>query len=318
MAVYTHVSPSELNDFLGSYDVGSAISFKGIAEGVENSNYLLKTTKGSFILTLYEKRVDASDLPYFLGLMNFIAGRGVKSARPVLPKSGNPLGHLCGRPAALIEFLDGVSADPPSALQCENAGAALAQLHLAGADFAAIRANHMGPQSWSSLLGAAAPRADTVQAGLASLLNDELLLVLGDWPQNLPQGIIHGDLFPDNVLFAGDDVSGLIDFYFACTDALAYDLAVMINAWCFAADGTFEADKSAILIKGYQSLRKLEASEIAALPMLARGAALRFVLTRLNDWLARDAGALVTPKDPLALLPHLRFHGTANPSAYGV
>lgn len=318
MAVYTRVSPAALEEFLSAYDVGTVTAFKGIAEGVENSNYLLRTTKASFILTLYEKRVDVNDLPYFLDLMNFIAAGGVKSARPILPKSGKALGALCGRPAALIEFLDGVSADPPSVAQCKNAGAALASLHLAGADFPQTRVNDMGPSSWKALFEKNKPRADEVQSGLAQLLERELENTLAQWPTGLPQGVIHGDLFPDNVLFTGAQVSGLIDFYFACTDALAYDLAVMINAWCFSVDGAFEADKSAALIKGYQSQRGLSDEERAALPALAHGAALRFVLTRLNDWLAHDPGALVTRKDPLALLPHLAFHGTTTPSAYGV
>jgi len=319
MAVFTHVTPEELGQFLSNYDVGAARSFKGIAEGVENSNYLLKTDGGTFILTLYEKRVRECDLPFFLGFMDFIAERGVKSARPIRNKDGATLGTLCGRPAALIEFLDGVSANPPSLAQTRNAGKALAGLHLAGAEFPATRTNDLGPEAWPQLLGAAAPRADEVQEGLGKLIETHLADTLKDWPGDLPGGVIHADLFPDNVLFIGDQVSGLIDFYFACTDSFAYDLAVMINAWCFTKDGTFEGEKSAALIDGYQSVRKLTPPESASLPKLAQGAALRFILTRLNDWLNHDAAALVTPKDPLTLLPHLRFHASADtPSVYGV
>ena len=318
MAVYTPVSSRELDAFLSFYDLGTARSFKGIAEGVENSNYLLKTQTGSYILTLFEKRVDPSDLPYFLELMEFLAAQGVASARPVAPRDGNVLGTLCGRPAVVIEFLEGVSAEPPNVAQCENAGAALAGIHLAGTGFPKARSNDMGPDAWSDLLGAAAPRADEMQKDLAAFLQGDLNEILTQWPDNLPQGVIHGDLFPDNVLFVGDTVSGLIDFYFACTDALAYDLGVMINAWCFDAAGNFETEKSASLIKGYQSRRMLSAEERAALPLLARGSALRFVLTRLTDWLAHDPNALVTRKDPLALLPHLAFHGKADPSVYGL
>lgn len=318
MAVYTNVTPGELAEFLSAYEVGAVRSFKGIAEGVENSNYLLKAESGSYILTLYEKRVATEDLPFFLGFMDYIAERGVKSARPVRMKSGATLGALCGRPAALIEFLDGVSANPPSVTQAKNAGAALAKLHLAGEAFPGGRKNDLGPDAWSRLLAAAAPRADEVQKGLANLLRGHLNEVLKNWPSDLPTGVIHADLFPDNVLFVGDKVSGLIDFYFACTDSFAYDVAVMINSWCFANDGAFEADKSAALVEGYQSARKLTEPERAALPRLARGAALRFALTRLNDWLNHDAKALVTPKDPLALLPHLAFHAKASSSSvYG-
>lgn len=318
MAVFTHVTPSDLEAFLNAYDVGRTLSFKGIAEGVENSNYLLSTDKGRYILTLYEKRVRAEDLPFFLGFMDFIAERGVKSARPVRAKDGATLATLCGRPAALIEFLDGVSADPPSVAQSRSAGVALAQLHLAGEGFEGARKNDLGPEAWPRLLRAAAPRAGEVRASLADLLKEQLEDTLKGWPKDLPSGVIHADLFPDNVLFVGDEVSGLIDFYFACTDSYTYDLAVMINAWCFAKDGSFEADKSAALIDGYQSVRALADAERAALPRLARGACLRFILTRLNDWLNHDPKALVTPKDPLALLPHLAFHAKAiTSSVYG-
>jgi len=319
MAVFTHVTPEKLGEFLSDYDVGAVRSFEGIAEGVENSNYQLKTETGTYILTLYEKRVRERDLPFFLGFMDFIAERGVKSARPIRNKDGTTLGTLCGRPAALIEFLDGRSASPPSIGQTRDAGKALAGLHLASTNFPMSRTNELGPKSWPQLLAAAAPRANEVQEGLGNLIKTHLAETLVDWPNDLPSGVIHADLFPDNVLFTGDQVSGLIDFYFACTDSFTYDLAVMINAWCFAADGTFEVEKSAALIDGYQSVRKLTSAERASLPMLARGAALRFILTRLNDWLNHDLAALVTPKDPLALLPHLRFHANAeSPSAYGV
>ncbi len=318
MAVFTHVTPRELEAFLAAYDIGTVRSFKGIAEGVENSNYLLKSDGGSFILTLYEKRVRAEDLPFFLGFMEFIAARGVRSARPLRTKDGATLGTLCGRRAALIEFLDGVSADPPSLAQTRNAGAALAGLHLAGKEFPGTRDNDLGPATWSELLKTAAPRAGEVQPGLADLLEKQLDETLADWPKDLPGGVIHADLFPDNVLFVGDEVSGLIDFYFACTDSYAYDIAVMINSWCFAKSGAFEAEKSAALIEGYQSVRGLSDAERAALPRLARGACLRFILTRLNDWLNHDPKALVTPKDPLALLPHLAFHAKATSSSvYG-
>jgi len=319
MAVFTNVSADELHAFLEDYNVGRVQHFEGIAEGVENTNYLLKTDAGGFVLTLFEKRVQASDLPFFLEFMDHIATKGVKSARPISNSKGATLTKLCGRPAALIEFLPGATTNEPSVEQCRSAGAALAQLHLAGESFKGTRENDMGPRAWPVLLEAATPRANEVKQGLAALLAIELNGVLSQWPGNLPSGVIHADLFPDNVLFEGDDVSGLIDFYFACTDSFAYDIAVVINAWCFATDGQFCSDKSVALLSGYQSARPLSEDERTALPQLARGAAMRFILTRLNDWLNHDPKALVTPKDPLALLPHLRFHANAtSPSAYGV
>lgn len=318
MAVYTHVTPDDLRAFLADYDIGPVLSFKGIAEGVENSNYLLKTAAGAYILTLYEKRVNARDLPFFLGFMDFIAAWGVKSARPVRNQKDETLGTLCDRPAALIEFLDGVSAEPPTLAQTRNAGMALACLHHAGEAFPDTRPNDLGPHAWPKLLAAAGKRADDVAGGLADYLESELEQTLDSWPSSLPSGVIHADLFPDNVLFVGEEVSGLIDFYFACTDAFAYDLAIMINSWCFTSSGAFQPKMSAALVEGYTSVRPLSEDERRALPQLARGAALRFILTRLVDWLNHDPRALVTPKDPLALLPHLQFHAEAmSSSVYG-
>jgi len=318
MAVYTHVSRDELDAFLEGYEVGSVTSFEAIAEGVENSNYRIETDTGRYILTLFEKRVRTEDLPIFLGFMKFAAAKGLKCARPIPSQAGETLGALCERPAALIEFLDGASTDNPTTAQARNAGAALAQLHLVGAEFPQSRPNDLGPEGWKALLTATRPRADSVQAGLGELLNRHLEETLSSWPRDLPAGIIHADLFPDNVLFQGDDVSGLIDFYFACTDSFAYDLAITITAWCFGSGGEFHAQRSAALVEGYTSVRPLTAAERGALPTLARGAAIRFVLTRLKDWLDQDPNALVTPKDPLVLLPHLDFHAKANsPSVYG-
>ncbi len=318
MAVYTHVSRAELDAFMGPFNIGRVERFAGIAEGVENSNYLVEAGGTKYILTLFEKRVRADDLPFFLSLMEFLAVRGVKSAQPIAAKDGAALHTLCGRPAVLIEFLAGKSTDNPSLTQARNAGAALAELHLAGAGFSKTRANDLGPEAWPVLFEAVADRADRVQEGLEDLLRRELATSLDGWPAGLPRGVIHADLFPDNILFEGDEVSGLIDFYFACTDQFAYDLAVMINAWCFTGDGAFIPERSAALVEGYAQSRALSDEERAALPHLARGAALRFILTRLNDWLDHDPAALVTPKDPRALLPHLRFHAKAgSPSVYG-
>jgi homoserine kinase type II len=319
MAVYTDVTDEELQQFLAGYDLGTLMSYKGIAEGVENSNFLLHTSTGAFILTLYEKRVAAGDLPFFLNLMEHLAARGLTCPQPVRNRGGEALGQLARRPAAIVTFLDGVWIRRPSAAHCGAVGEALAQLHLAGADFDMTRRNGLSVAGWRPLVETAAARADTVQAGLCDAIAAELARLERDWPRDLPQGVIHADLFPDNVFFLGDRLSGLIDFYFACTDALAYDVAVCLNAWCFEPDHSYNMTKGRALLHGYMRKRALSAPEIAALPILCRGAALRFLLTRLVDWLEVPAGALVKPKDPLEYYRKLRFHQTnATARDYGI
>jgi homoserine kinase type II len=319
MAVYTDVTDEELNEFLAGYDLGTLLSYKGIAEGVENSNFLLHTSKGYFILTLYEKRVAAADLPFFLNLMEHLAARGLTCPQPVRSRSGETLGRLARRPAAIVTFLDGVWIRRPSATHCSALGTALAELHLAGADFMMTRRNGLSVEGWRPLFEVAAARADTVASGLRDTIATELAKLERDWPRDLPQGVIHADLFPDNVFFIGDRLSGLIDFYFACTDALAYDVAVCLNAWCFEPDLSYNMTKGRALLYGYMRKRPLSAPETAALPILCRGAALRFLLTRLVDWLEVPPGALVRPKDPLEYYRKLRFHQTnAGARDYGI
>ncbi len=308
MAVYTEVSDIDLEAFLADYDLGRLLAFKGIAEGVENSNFFLHTELGSFILTLYEKRVAAKDLPFFLGLMEHLAEHGLNCPLPVKTKAGALLGKLAGKPAAIVTFLDGVSSRRPGATQCAALGEALAQLHRAGADFSGRRENALSLSGWAPLYEQAKDGAERVQPGLCALVSGELTYLKAHWPRDLPQGVIHADLFPDNVLFLGEKVSGLIDFYFACNDALAYDLAVCLNAWCFEPDMAFNITKGMALIKAYENIRRLTDAEIAALPVLVRGSALRFALTRLVDWLNVPPGALVKPKDPLDYVKRLRFH----------
>jgi homoserine kinase type II len=319
MAVYTDVSDEELQEFLAGYDLGTLLAYKGIAEGVENSNFLLHTSSGYFILTLYEKRVAEADLPFFLNLMEHLAARGLTCPQPVRNRAGNALGRLAKRPAAIVTFLDGMWIRRPSAAHCGAVGAALARLHLAGADFTMKRVNGLSVEGWRTLFESARTRADTVQPGLCAAIADELVHLERDWPRDLPQGVIHADLFPDNVFFIGNKLSGLIDFYFACTDAFTYDVAICLNAWCFEPDHSYNITKGRALLNGYRGTRALGEAEIAALPLLCRGAALRFLLTRLVDWLEVPAGALVKPKDPLEYYRKLRFH-QANTSArdYGI
>jgi homoserine kinase type II len=310
MAVYTDVSFEDLESFLAAYDLGEPHVFKGIAEGVSNSNYYLETTAGRFILTLYELRVEAEDLPFYLGLMEHLAHAGIPCPTPVHRSDGSTSGVLNGKPAAILSFLDGVSLRRPTAEHCAAAGRALGDLHEAGAGFAGRRANALGPAGWRLLAADCAERADEVAGGMRTLIEEELAALSAVWPDMLPKGLIHADLFPDNVLFLEDRISGLIDFYFACYDTLAYDLAVMLNAWCFEPDGAYNLTKGRALIAAYQAKRKLDPAEAAALPLLCRGAALRFLLTRLYDWLNHNPAALVRAKDPREFARKLRFHRT--------
>jgi homoserine kinase type II len=310
MAVYTEVSDEQLDAFLASYPLGRVISCKGIAEGVENSNFLLHTESGYFILTLYEKRVDEKDLPFFLGLMEHLAARGITCPQPVKNSRGEALGSLCGRRAAIVTFLDGIWIRRPEVRHCAALGEALGKLHKAGGDFSGQRHNTLTLSQWPALFESVSARSDEVHEGLGEFIAEELAFLQSAWPKDLPAGVIHADLFPDNVLFLGDRLSGLIDFYFACTDFLAYDLAVCLNAWCFEPDHSFNITKGLAFFSGYERLRKLQPAEIEALPVLARGAALRFGLTRLVDWLNRPAGAMVRPKDPMEYVQKLRFHRT--------
>jgi homoserine kinase type II len=319
MAVYTEVPDSELEEFVARYDIGGVASCKGIAEGVENSNFLLHAERGSYILTLYEKRVKPADLPFFLGLMEHLAGKGIACPTPIRQRGGGALGELCGRPAAIISFLEGMWPRKPAPRHCQLLGEALARLHLAGADFPMRRGNDLSLAGWRSLFEACQTRAQEVFPGLADELLRELELLEARWPKNLAVGTIHADLFPDNVFFLSERLSGIIDFYFACTDFYAYDLAVCLNAWCFEPNNAFNTTKARGLIANYNKVRPLPPQELAALPLLARGSALRFLLTRLYDWLNHSPGAFVKPKDPLEYLRKLRFHAAiTGPGGYGL
>ncbi len=319
MAVYTEIGNEDLEAFIASYGLGEVLTCKGIAEGVENTNYLVATERGRFILTLYEKRVNAQELPFFLSLMEHLAARGLTCPTPVRDLEGRNLRELAGRPAALVTFLEGLSVRRPSPEHCREVGAALAHLHLAAADFTGRRRNGLGLADWRPLFQRFAAQADGIRPGLRGTIAGELTYLEAHWPQHLPQGVIHADLFPDNVFFLHDQLSGLIDFYFACTDALAYDVAVCLNAWCFEADGAFNITKGRGLLRGYEGVRPLTGPERAALPVLARGSALRFLLTRAYDWINTPPDALVRRKDPLEYLRRLNFHqAIRSPGEYGL
>jgi homoserine kinase type II len=308
MAVYTHIEDDELEAFLADYDVGGLTSFKGIAEGVENSNYLVHTEKDRFILTLYEARVEEKDLPFFLELMHHLADRGITCPLPVQDRRGQVLKTLAGRPAVMVTFLEGVSVARPKRHHCEEVGRSLARMHLAGLDFPMRRANALGIVGWNMLFSKCHRDMDEIHPGLYTIVENELFFLDGNWPEELPAGIIHADLFPDNVFFIKDRLSGLIDFYFACTDLLAYDLAICLNAWCFEQDGSLNLTHARAMLAGYEAVRPLSNAEREAMPTLARGAALRFLMTRIHDWLNTREGALVKRKDPMEYLRKLRFH----------
>lgn len=316
MAVYTEVGDTELEAFLAEYDIGEADSFKGIAEGVENSNYLLTTTKGQYIVTLYEKRVDPKDLPFFLGLMDHLAARGIVCPQPIHGRDGNALRTLAGKPAAITTFLHGMWPRRMTVGHCGPVGEALAGMHLAGRDFALKRPNALSVAGWRPLFEGSRRHIDPA---LDRELAAEIDFFEANWPRGLPAGVIHADLFNDNVFFLHDRLSGLIDFYFACNDLLAYDVSICLNAWCFEKTGEYNATKGMALLEGYRSVRPLSDAELAALPILARGSALRFFLTRLYDWLTTPEGALVVKKDPLEYLGKLRFHrAIVSPGEYGI
>ncbi|MEL6504087.1 MAG: homoserine kinase [Pseudomonadota bacterium] len=307
MAVYTEVTDAALEAFLGAYDVGRVLSFKGIAGGVENTNYLLGTESGQYILTLYEKRVAEEDLPFFVGLMDHLSAAGFPCPNPIRNRQGQALARLEDRAAAMVSFLDGVEVTRPQPAHCFAAGETMARLHAMASNFTIFRANGLSPKAWPALVNSAIEQADTVEDGMAALMKDALHEAQQYWPTAIPSGVIHADFFKDNVFFLNNSLSGVIDFYFACNDFLAYDLAVALNAWCFDKTLTFQPELANALVQGYQSIRPLEEAEINALPVLARGAALRFLLTRINDWLNVPEGALVIPHDPKQFSARLRY-----------
>jgi homoserine kinase type II len=311
MAVYTDITDAELEAFLAGYDLGQPVAFKGIAEGVENSNFLLETTKGRYFLTVYERRVKAEDLPFFLGLMRWLAEHGFPSATPIADRAGQVLNRLRDKPAAIVEFMSGLSVRRPTAAHCREAGSGLAWLHLAGQGFSGRRANDLGQGAWRGLFAGLKDAASALKPGLGQTIAEDLANIERAWPKGLPAGVIHADFFPDNVFFKGGAFAAAIDFYFACDDLLAYDLAIGLNAWCFEADGSFNVTCARAFVAGYEQRRPLSADERAALPVLAWGAAMRFFLTRLADWGAQREGALVKPHDPLEYERKLAVHRAA-------
>lgn len=311
MAVYTDITDDELSGLLADYDLGQPTSLKGVAEGVENSNFLLETEAGRYFLTVYEKRVNEADLPFFLELMKWLGEHGFPSAAPIPDRSGQMLKRVRGKPCVIVSFLTGLSARRPTVAHCRQAGEGLGWLHQAASGFPMRRENDLGHDAWAPMFTGLKADAEGLKPGLAAVIDGDLAKLAGRWPRGLPEGVIHADYFPDNVFFQAQRFAGAIDFYFACNDALAYDIAVALNAWCFEPDGSFNITAARALVAGYESRRPLSDAERAALPVLAHGAAMRFFLTRLHDWRATPAGALVRPKDPLEYERKLAVHRAA-------
>jgi homoserine kinase type II len=308
MAVYTDVTDEELTTLLADFDLGAPVAFKGIAEGVENSNFLLETETGRYILTVYEKRVREDELPFFIGLMRWLAAEGYSCPTPIADRNGAALKQIRGKPCAIVSFLPGLSVRRPSVGHCREAGAGLAALHLAVDGIDVARPNNLGQPAWTPMFSALKDQAEELKPGLAATIDADLAYLDANWPKGLPDGVVHADFFPDNVFFQSGKFSGTIDFYFAANDAFAYDVAIALNAWCFEPDGSFNITAARAMVAGYESLRPLSDAESAALPILAHGAAIRFFLTRLHDWYATPAGALVKPKDPLEYERKLAVH----------
>jgi len=311
MAVYTDITDDELAQLLADFDLGEAVSFKGIAEGVSNSNFLLETETGRFILTVYEQRTNEDELPFFIGLMRWLAQHGYPCATPMNDRAGEALKRIRGKPCAIVSFLPGLSVRRPGVAHCRQAGEGLARLHLAVEGFPLRRANDLGQAAWAAMFAPLGEAAETLKPGLKAVIEADLARFETSWPQGLPTGVIHADFFPDNVFFHGPEFAGAIDFYFACNDAFAYDIAVALNAWCFEPDGSFNVTAARALVSGYEAHRPLSDAERMALPVLAHGAAMRFFLTRLHDWGETPAGALVRPHDPLEYERKLAVHRAA-------
>lgn len=322
MAVYTHLPADALAGLIAEYDVGELVSAKGIAEGVSNSNWLVETTGrdgtgARFILTMYERRIDLADLPFFLDLLDHLSAAGAPVPRTIHDRGGGSFRMVGEKAVALIEFLPGISVDRPTPAQAHAVGAALAQMHKAALDFPLARANALGcAASLATLAGCAPAALGSIDPALPFYVEQGMALV-DAWPDGLPQTVIHSDLFPDNVLMLGNRVSGMIDFYFACTDAAVYDLAITHAAWSFERGGdAFRPDIGAALMQGYEAVRPLEAAERRALPLLAQTACLRFVASRAEDWIETPADAHVTRKDPMDFARRWDFYSAQGDKAF--
>jgi len=311
MAVYTPLTDAEIRAHVESYPVGGLHRWHGITEGIDNTNFLLETESGRYILTLFERRVKREELPYYIGLMAHLEAKGIHCPKPVADKSGQMFRDIKGKPAVILTFLHGEGVHEVQTAHLPLVGELAARMHLAAQDFPMQRANTMSFDAWRALIDVIAPHADRILPGLAGLVGEEFQYLSSHWPAGLPAGAVHGDLFPDNVFFVpiggAPSVSGVIDFYFACNEFWMYDLAICLCAWCFDAAHQFQPERASAMFEAYGKIRPVTAAEKQALPTLARGAALRFLLTRAHDLLFTPEGADVQPKDPLEYAQKLKW-----------
>ena len=313
MAVYTKLSENNLKDFFSKYNLGKLLKFKGIQEGIENSNYFVKTDSGKFILTVYEKRVEEKDLPFFMSLMKNIFNKNFPSPEPIINKNGNYITEILGNKAAVVSFLEGASKKNLTPDNCYEVGIYTAKLHMITKNLNIKRTNRLSVNSWRLIYRKIQKDCSKIYPGLTKIIERNLEVIEDKWPKNIPRGIIHADLFPDNIFFKGNELTGIIDFYFSCYDFYALEIAICLNALCFEGKNenlSFNVTKAKKFIDGYSSIRKLTEEEKESLKILCHGAAMRFLLTRVFDYLNLTEDALVKIKDPVEYLKRLEFHNS--------
>jgi homoserine kinase type II len=311
MAVYTKISEKNLKDFFLKYNIGKIINYKGIPEGIENTNYFIKTEKSKFILTLYEKRVEEKDLPFFISLMKNLFDKKFFSPEPIINKNGSYISEVSGKKAAVVSFLEGSSKKKLSPDNCYSVGVKTAKLHMITKNLSIKRENRLSVNSWRKIYNNVKKNCSKIHLNLSDIIEKNLDDIEKNWPQNIPSGIIHADLFPDNIFFKDNKLSGIIDYYFSCYDFYAFEIAICLNALCFEGINenlSFNVTKAKKFIDGYSSLRVLTEKEKNSLKILCKGAAIRFLLTRVFDYLNLTEGAIVTVKDPIEYLKRLQFH----------
>ena len=311
MAVYTKLSENELREFFLKYNLGKLLSYEGIEEGIENTNYFIQTEKGKFILTLYEKRVEEKDLPFFISLMRNLFDKNFPSPEPIINKNGNYISEISQKKAAVVTFLDGRAKKILTPNDCYEVGINTAKLHSITKNLTSKRENKLSVNSWKKIYTNVKKDCSKIYQKLPEIIEKNLDVIEKNWPKNIPSGIIHADLFSDNIFFKNDKISGIIDYYFSCYDFYAFEIAICLNALCFEGKNenlSFNVTKSKKFIDGYSSIRKLTEEEKKSLKILCQGAAMRFLLTRVFDYLNLTKGAIVKIKDPLEYLKRLEFH----------
>lgn len=319
MAVYTKISDSEIAALLQNYDIGTIKYLKAIEQGIDNSNYFLTTDVNKYIFTIYEDRIEEGELPFFLGLMQHLSDKNIPCPVPLQNKNGDNLSRINNRPCAIVSFLNGKSTSEITKNHTSELGHYMAKMHIAASDFSMQRENNLALKDWGKIFNQVKSDADKIQKGLSSQIEQELGFLTVNWPKSLYSGVIHADLFPDNVFFENDHLAGIIDFYFACNDFLIYDFAICLNAWCFDSPDNLNKEKAKAMFDSYNSVRPVSEEELKALPVLARGAAMRFLLTRLHAWFNPAEDALVKPKDPMEYVEKLNFHSKITSySQYGL